>query len=179
MLAQNPVPALEKLRDQVLHSGSVAVDEATPFSLSLGGRQSFEVEVTAASSGGGTAMISLTNGVESLVVAYDWAGQMVCVDRGGTQGFSNPDFTDTFATHYVTRDNAIKLRVLFDVSTLELFVDDGSRVATSLFFFKDPPDSLVFSAQGSAMEMNNLQVYAYRSIWKPSAQRAGQPGSAT
>jgi sucrose-6-phosphate hydrolase SacC (GH32 family) len=178
VLAQNPVPELEKLRDQVLHSGSVTVDEATPFSLSLGGRQSFEVEVMAASSGAGMAMISLTNGVESLVVAYDWAAQMVYVDRGGTQGFSNPDFTGTFATRYVTGGDAIKLRALFDVSTLELFVDDGSRVATSLFFFKDPPDSLVFSAQGGAIQMNNLQVYAYRSIWETSAQHAGQAGSA-
>ncbi len=179
VLAQNPVPELEKLRDQVLHSGSVTVDEATPFSLPLEGRQSFEVEVTAASSGGGMAMISLTNGAESLIVSYDWAGQMVCVDRGGTQGFSNPDFTDTFATRYVTSDNAVKLRALFDVSTLELFVDDGSRVATSLFFFKDPPDSLVFSAQGSAIEMNGLQVQAYRSVWESSAQPASQAGSAT
>ena len=170
MLAQNPVPELEKLRDQVLHSGSVTVEEATPFSLPLGGRQSFEVEVTAASSGGGMATVSVTNGVESLVVAYDWAAQKVYVDRGGTQGFSHPDFSDTFATDYAA-SGAVKLRALFDVSTLELFVDDGVRVATSLFFFKDPPDSLVFSAQESAMQMD-LQVYAYRSIWQPSAQPA-------
>lgn len=171
VLAQNPVPELEKLRGQVLHGGSVSVDEGTPFSLPLGGRQSFEVVVTAASSGGGMASISLTNGTESLVVAYDWAAQKVYVDRGGTQGFSNPDFTPTFATDYATNGNAVKLRALFDVSTLELFVDDGVRVATSLFFFKDPPDTLVFSAQGSTVEMG-LQVYAYRSIWQPSAQPA-------
>jgi len=178
VLAQNPVPALETLRDQVLHSGSVTVNEATPFSLPLGGRQSFEVEVTASSSGTGMAMISLTNGVESLVIAYDWGGGMVYVDRGGTQGFSNPYFTDTFATYYSTDNNTVKLRALFDVSTLELFVDDGSRVATSLFFFKDPPDTLVFSAQGGAIQMNDLNVYTLRSIWEPSAQGAAQAGSA-
>ncbi len=169
VLAQNPAPAIEALRDQVLYRGCVAVDEATPFSLPLGGCQSFEVEVTAASSGGGVAMISLANGAESLVVAYDWDAQMVYVDRGGAQGFSHPDFSGTFATDYAAGDNGVKLRALFDVSTLELFVDDGSRVATSLVFFQDPPDSLVFSAQGSAVQMNDLQVYTYRSIWQPAA----------
>ena len=173
VLAQNPVPELEKLRDQVLHSGSISVDEATPFGLPLGGRQSFEVVVTAASSGGGMAMISLTNGAESLVVSYDWVAQKIYVDRGETQGFSTPDYTGTFATDYAVGGNAVKLRALFDVSTLELFVDDGVRVATSLFFFQDPPDSLVFSAPGGAVQMD-LQVYAYRSIW----QGAGQAGSA-
>ena len=164
VLAQNPVPEIERLRDQVLHSGSVSMDEATPFSLPLGGRQSFEVVVTAATSGGGMARVSLTNGAESLLIAYDWAAQKVYVDRGGTRGFSHPDFSGSFATDYAVGGSAVKLRALFDVSTLELFVDDGLRVATSLFFFKDPPDSLVFSAQGSAIEMD-LQVYAYRSIW--------------
>ncbi len=171
VLAQNPAPELERLRDRVLHSGPVSVDEATPFSLPLDGRQSLEVQVTAASpGGGGMATVSLTNGAESLVIAYDWGAQKVYVDRGGTQGFSHPDFTATFATGYAA-GGAVKLRALFDVSTLELFVDDGVRVATSLFFFKDPPDSLVFSAQGGATEMD-LQVYAYRSIWQPSAQPA-------
>jgi len=99
---------------------------------------------------------------------------MVYVDRGGTRGFSNPYFTDTFATYYSTSNNAIKLRALFDVSTLELFVDDGSRVATSLFFFKDPPDSLVFSAQGGAIQMNDLRVHAFRSIWERPAGSARQ-----
>jgi len=177
VLAQNPVPALEKLRDQVLHSGPVMLEEATPFILSLDGHQSFEVEVTAASSGTGMAMISLVNDAETLVVAYDWSGKMVYVDRGGTQGFSNPYFTDTFASNYVTVDNTVKLRILIDVSTLELFVDDGSRVATSLFFFKNLPDSLVFSSQGRGIQLTNLQVYSYRSIWEPRTDRAAGVGT--
>ena len=178
VLAQNPIPGITSLREQTLQNGSVTVDDATPFSVSLGGSQSFEVQVTATSpAGAGVAMISLTNGTESLIIAYDWGSQMVYIDRGGTQGFSNPYFTDDFSTNYAATNNAITLRALFDVSTLELFVDNGSRVASCLFYFKNPPDSLVFSATGGAVQMNDLQVYTYRSIWVAMMQSMSQSAS--
>ena len=180
VLAQNPIPAITSLRAQTLQNGSVTVSDGAPFSVSLTGSQSIEILVTMTSAAAaGMGMVSLTDGTESLTFAYDWGAQAVYIDRGGTQGFVNPYFTNSFSTNYAAANNTITLRALIDVSTLELFVDNGSRVASSLFFFKNPPNSLVFSAQGGTIQMNDLQVYTYRSIWRAmtqSAAQSSQPG---
>ena len=68
---------------------------------------------------------------ETVTVGYDWSQGQVYVDRRDTEGFSNPFFTDKFATYESNPDNPLKLHVFVDRSTLEVFVDDGVQVCST------------------------------------------------
>jgi fructan beta-fructosidase len=103
---------------------------------------------------------------ETVTVGYDWSQQQVYVDRGDTEGFSNPFFTDRFATYEANPDNSIKLHLFVDRSTLEVFVDDGVQVCTTTFFMRyGPPTKLELNAENNSVNMQNLTAYSLKSIW--------------
>jgi sucrose-6-phosphate hydrolase SacC (GH32 family) len=82
-------------------------------------------------------------------------------------GFSNPFFTDKFSAWEQNANNWIKLHVLVDRSTLEVFVDDGVQVASTTFFMKDgPPTEMELEAENNSVTVQNLTAYSLKSIWR-------------
>jgi fructan beta-fructosidase len=65
-------------------------------------------------------------------------------------------------------DGVIKLRVLEDITSLEVFANDGAATM-SYCFVPDLSDlSLSLTAQGGAATVNRLDVYEMDSIWFPT-----------
>lgn len=172
LLVQTPI-SLEGLHDKTLFNGSAQVNDASPLSISLQHNGSFELETTLVAQPTPGQLqqrlnIDIRNSAgETVTVGYDWSQQQVYVDRGETEGFSNPFFTDRFATYEANPDNSIKLHLFVDRSTLEVFVDDGVQVCTATFFMRHgPPTKVELNAENNSVNVQNLTAYSLKSIWR-------------
>ncbi|WP_052702783.1 glycoside hydrolase family 32 protein [Paenibacillus beijingensis] len=79
---------------------------------------------------------------------------------GGPAGFAK-----RFEAPYSTAERRVKLHVFVDVSIVEVFVDDGERVITSLIYPDAASGSLELYASGGSALFSNLNIYPLRSIW--------------
>jgi levanase len=171
LLIQTPL-SLDSLHDKTLFNGSAQVSDGSPLTISLHHNASFEFTTTLVAQPNGqqqqTLNINIRNSEgETVTVGYDWAQGQVYVNRGETDGFSNPFFTDKFAVWESNPDNSIKLHVLVDRSTLELFVDDGVQVASTTFFIRNgPPTEMQLEAENNSVTVQNLTAYSLKSIWR-------------
>jgi len=91
----------------------------------------------------------------------------VYVNRGDTEGFNNPFFTDKFSAWEQNPDNSIKFHVFVDRATLEVFVDDGVQVCSISFFMRHgPPTEMELEAENNSVTVQNLTAYSLKSIWR-------------
>ncbi|KAL9634129.1 MAG: hypothetical protein Q9164_004282 [Protoblastenia rupestris] len=97
------------------------------------------------------------------------------INRGYIRGFDNPFFTDKFSTNNLINPDTrtFKLLGVIDRSILEIFLENGARVATVTFFPEEALDTLVLGT-GDIMEGVGVtaEVYGLRGTW------TGQEGSA-
>ena len=103
---------------------------------------------------------------ERLTAGYDKNTNQYFVDRTGA---GESDFYKDFAARYtaprLSQNKNMKLTIVIDVASIELFADDGMTVMTNIFF----PKSLLNKIQISSL--NNLTIQSLRldklnSIWK-------------
>jgi sucrose-6-phosphate hydrolase SacC (GH32 family) len=89
------------------------------------------------------------------------------VDRGRALGFSDPLFSPYFETTSVAAEDALKLHVLVDQSILEVFVNDGLDVCTSVFYMQHgSPTEISWRVEEGTVDATDLRVYTLKSIWK-------------
>jgi fructan beta-fructosidase len=171
LLIQPPL-SLDSLHDKILFNGSAQVSDGSPLKISLHHNASFEFTTTLVAQPNGQQQqllnIDIRNSEgETVTVGYDWAQGQVYVNRGDTDGFSNPFFTDKFSAWEENTDHSIKLHVFVDRSTLEVFVDDGVQVASTTFFMKHgPPTEMQLEAENNSVTVQNLTAYSLKSIWR-------------
>lgn len=106
-------------------------------------------------------------GTNKVVVGYNAATSNLYLDRRdcGNVGFS-PAFPKWVSTPFAPRAHFIKFQVFVDQSSIEVFVNDGERVITSLIF--PDPSSLgiqLFSLNG-ATTLRSLNAWPLKSIWQ-------------
>jgi fructan beta-fructosidase len=58
------------------------------------------------------------------------------------------------------------MHLFFDVSSVELFADDGSVVLTDLFFPAEPFDTISLFCEGGSVEVTKVQLWKLKGIWK-------------
>jgi fructan beta-fructosidase len=172
LLIETPL-SLDSLHDETLFNGSAQVSDGSPLTISLNHNASFEFTTTlvAQPTPGEQQQrlnINIRNSAkEEVTVGYDWSQGQVYVNRGETDGFSNPFFTDKFAAWEANPDNSIKLHVFVDRSTLEVFVDDGVQVCSTTFFMRHgPPTEMQLEAENNSVTVQNLTVFSLKSIWR-------------
>ncbi|KAL8694198.1 MAG: hypothetical protein Q9224_003615 [Gallowayella concinna] len=90
------------------------------------------------------------------------------LDRGPIRGFDNPFFTDKFSTNNLinTDTQTFRLQVVIDRSILEVFLENGLRSATTIFF----PDGMLDTVMISTRDLNpgvqvSAAVYGLKSTW--------------
>lgn len=92
------------------------------------------------------------------------------LDRGACRGFANVFFTDKFsAAMELYPDGTWTIEFVIDRSMMEIFIDRGDYVATSLFFTEAPLTVLSVAADGLASANTTImtEVWALRSTWAP------------
>ena len=172
LLVQTPL-SFDSLHDKTLFNGSAQVSDGSPLKISLHHNGSFEFTTTlvAQPTPGQQQQllnINISNSEgETVTVGYDWAQGQVYVNRGDTDGFNNPFFTDKFSAWEQNPDNSIKLHVFVDRATLEVFVDDGVQVCSISFFMRHgPPKEMELEAVNNSVTVQNLTAYSLKSIWR-------------
>ena len=87
-------------------------------------KESFQILITSTSN-------------DSLMIGYDPSGNNYFIDRrkAGISEF-NPLFAAKHKTPCLSKDQLLKLHLLVDKTSVELFTDDGLTVMTDIFFPK-------------------------------------------
>jgi sucrose-6-phosphate hydrolase SacC (GH32 family) len=170
-LVQRPI-SLESLRDKTLYEGSALLG-IDPLCISLEGNASFEFKATFAmrpdrDEAPTRLSIDILNlAGEKVTVGYDWSTACVYVNRGQALGFSHASFSPYFETTCVDRGNPLELHVLVDHSMLEVFVNDGLHVCTTIFFMQHgPPTEISWRAEHGGANAEDIRVYTLKSVWK-------------
>jgi fructan beta-fructosidase len=111
--------------------------------------------------------ISFSNELnEELLIGFDKIQNRFFIDRTRS---GKTDFHKEFAArHYAprfTNNNQMKISLIMDVSSVELFADDGLTVMTAIFFPTSSFNQVKFlSAEG--LSINTLEYSKLKSIWK-------------
>jgi fructan beta-fructosidase len=166
LLASSLPGALKKIKTKPVKTGHLHLDEAFDVTGITGG-------VTA------PAMINLTMDAENdfvitmnntagdeLLIGYDKKKNQYYLDRSRS---GKTDFSKAFAAvHTAPRlsgNPQIKLSLLIDAASIEVFADDGLTVMTQIFFTHKPFEKIFISSPDHAM-IRKLEFARLESIWK-------------
>ncbi|WP_205419363.1 glycoside hydrolase family 32 protein [Mariniflexile rhizosphaerae] len=102
---------------------------------------------------------------EYLLVGYDLGNREFYIDRrrAGKTSFSDA-FGRRNTAKRISNDGNIEIRLLVDVSSIELFTDDGEVVMTSLFFPNSDFTHLELSTE-SKTTLKGFEINEMKSIW--------------
>lgn len=103
---------------------------------------------------------------QELKVGYNKDLNQFYIDRSnaGENGFSK-SFTGRNTAPRMLKNRLVKMHLLVDHSSVELFADDGSVCMTAVFFPAEPFTNLqLFQEQGEAALQSGI-LYSLKSIW--------------
>jgi len=104
---------------------------------------------------------------EKLSVSYSPRTSQLSIDRGmsGKSDFSEHFPGNHWAPYQVSEEGKISLHVFIDLSSVELFVDDGALVMTELCFPKSGFESILLFANGESVNLKEGLIYKLKSTW--------------
>ena len=168
-LVQEPLQRLQQLRGQVATVGPLKFQNTNTLTQFQPGTNTYELQAvfnlygTNQNFGLNLCVGGTTNKV---ILGYNSAASYVYLDRtiSGNVSFS-PSFPNVVTAPFVTQLGYIKFDIFVDQSSIEVFVNDGQAVLTSLMF--PNPTSLglqLFSINGPTT-LRSLQAWPLSSIW--------------
>jgi fructan beta-fructosidase len=103
---------------------------------------------------------------EEIVVGYDKQQNQYFIDRSRS---GKTDFHKDFAARHVaprlTGKSKMEMTLILDISSVELFADDGLTVMTSIFFPNKPYTNIAFKSSDGAV-IKQLEYISLNRIWK-------------
>lgn len=171
-LAQSPVSELEALRSGLYAASDQTVSPASPNLLSgiTSGAYEIEaeVEIPAGSSVSEFGFNVREGAAQKTVVGYQPGGNTVFVDRSlsGVTDFSNL-FSTRHETQALPQNGRIKLRILVDESSVEVFVNGGESVFSEVIFPDPASRGMSFYTKGGDVQVVSLKVNKLGSVWNP------------
>jgi fructan beta-fructosidase len=169
-LVQNPVKETEKLRNnQFLSVKNQAIEK----DLSIGGEKSslveMDLEIDLSKTTAKEFGVELRNTKdEAYKISYNIEARKFISDRTNS---GKKDFTENFAVkqHFANRlsnNNLLKLHLIFDKVSVEMFADNGEIVMTDIFFpTEDFTRFRIFSNNGKTT-FSKAKAWNLKSIWK-------------
>ena len=109
--------------------------------------------------------VRVGNGEET-VIGYDAASKEVYVDRtrSGDVGFSRA-FPGIHRAPLAARHGTVRLRILVDWSSVEVFGDRGQAVITDQVFPRATSTGVELFAEGGTATVDSLRIHSLRSSW--------------
>jgi fructan beta-fructosidase len=173
-LVQQPVAELERLRGERQTVAARAIPEGTvALSPQVAGKA---LEIVAELEAGSAAEFGLkvrTGDGEETVIGVDPKGGQLFVDRthSGDVGF-HKDFAAGRQTAPLPIERGrVRLRVLVDWSSVEVFAADGRVAITDQIFPSPSSDGVALYAKGGTARLVSLHAWPLGSAW---AERVGQ-----
>ncbi len=175
-LFSNPVNELKSIRKRETDwaFSSIKKDQVMVPKLSFSPSQSeWELELELANGAAGTYWLELSNSLgERYRVGYDASTGQLISDRqkAGPNQFSDR-FSNSFHVAPVHLDGQkVRLRLLFDVSSLEAFAENGATVMTELFFPTTPFTSAKIISEGTGLLSVKGKTWQLARIWPKSSR---------
>jgi fructan beta-fructosidase len=111
--------------------------------------------------------VILSNDVgEKLIIGYDNAKKQYFIDRAKSGKIDfNPEFVKTAFAPRLTNIQSSDIELVSDVSSVELFADNGLTVMTSIFFPARSYNHLQIQ-NSKGVIIKNLKLLPLKSIWK-------------
>ena len=112
--------------------------------------------------------IELKNGLgENLVITFDRAEEKLYVDRtnSSTTKFSEDFFSKKHSAPFSLKDDILKIQLFVDVSSLELFLNDGELNFTDIFFPTEKFDTVSLFANDGNLNITDTNLYSLNGIW--------------
>jgi fructan beta-fructosidase len=168
-IAQNPVLEAYKLRRQKLLArrnftvgSEFKLNAQSPLNEIV-----FEVDLSKTTARDFGISLSNKDG-ENYRIGFNAASNYFYSDR--TKAGSNK-FADNFAPkkHMAPRigdHRILKMRLLFDAASVELFADDGKTALTDIFFPTQDFNDFEIYAQDGTIRLSQLKMWKLKSIWK-------------
>lgn len=151
-LRQQPVDALKSLRESpvTLNKKLRAGVCDLPAVSAMGNVYELDAEITVDRGADDVAGLNLCCGDgRKVVVSYDSASQYLTVDRRNVADVVLPKFDRIAFDRVPMKDNRVRLRILVDRSTIEIFANNGEHVFTLLTYPGDTQTGVeVFSLRG-------------------------------
>lgn len=168
-LWSKPIDELARLRTETLDFGSfelgvnqdkVLVRDGDAVEIEL------EVDLAATTSERVGVSVHKTSDGRSTFVCYDDLAHRVVIDRRnaghGDRGYRSAPFPG---------GDWLKLRVLVDRGSVEVFVNDGVEALSSHSFPSAGPRAVELTSESGSIKVDSLKVHRLRSIWGSSQSR--------
>lgn len=164
-LVTEPVPELRQLRSRTLFEAQRLVVE--PGADPLAGLESdcleIEAEIDAAAAAGFAFHVRVDED-ERTVIGWDPGRREVYVDRSRHGAFAFQD-AGRHAAPVPAGLARLRLRILVDRSSVEVFAADGLATITDLIFPKDGSRDMALVVDGGPVTLHSLHVYRLSSIY--------------
>lgn len=169
-LLSNPVRELEFIRGESVAltsqsiEGEVDITQNVSFDM---GTAELLLEFTAIqeSADFGIELSNANN--QKITLGYETKKNRFYIDRteSGNSSFSS-EFSGKYYAPRMSANNHLKLHVFIDVSSVELFADDGEVVMTELFFPDTVLDQIKLYSKDGTVELQSGRAIDLPSIWK-------------
>ncbi|MFS4468150.1 glycoside hydrolase family 32 protein [Maribacter sp. 2210JD10-5] len=170
VLQSEPVKELETLRGALITFDEMRFAEEKILEGSFSASQTemeitFDVAETTANSFG----IQFQNKLdEHLSVTFDKQQQKMFVDRthSSKEKFSDAFFKNIHEAPVDLNQQKIKVRLLLDASSIEIFIGDGAVSFTSIFFPSEKFTTISLLTDGGNCTVNDIKIYDLKGIWE-------------
>ena len=165
LVASQPVKELNTIQSKPVVLQNVAVGKSLDLSKKAGKiklpcRLNLSIDKLADFS----VVLSNSQG-EEVVIGYDKKKDEYFIDRSksGKTGFQN-DFAGRHAAPRFTKISKADISLIIDVSSVEMFADDGVAVMTEIFFPSVPYDQIHIQSPAGTV-IKKLEYANLKSIW--------------
>ncbi|MEO7212979.1 glycoside hydrolase family 32 protein [Mucilaginibacter sp.] len=167
-LTQNPVAEIEKLHGKNYHLTNIPISGSANALKSIHVSQNAYEFITELAIGGKSVLeLSLCgDNNQKTILKYNAKTQLLSLDRtaSGVVNFS-PGFPQTYQARLVPVKNRIRLHVLIDRSSIEVFGNDGEVNITCQIFPATTARQLSLRALSGKATIKNFNLWELSSIW--------------
>lgn len=119
----------------------------------------YEIDFNADLNSSASFLFTLGNLKEKIYLSYDKTTQNLVIDRSNAGAvFANLLRQKIYCPFTPKAGQTTKFQVLVDKTSIEIFVDDGDRVMTTLFFPKYQYDQLKIEGDGTVSAISNFNL---------------------
>lgn len=177
-LVQQPVNELSKLRTQTISVKNMTMKQVNDMiRRQKAGSKSAEIVAELEPKQAGEIGLLVRKGSgEQTKVGFQVADSTVFVDRtqSGNTGF-HQKFSDKYTVPFIPTNGKVKLRILVDWSSVEVFIGDGQKTITCQIFPDPKSEGIELYADKGDIQVHSLNIYELRSVWDEYRKPAEKP----
>jgi fructan beta-fructosidase len=168
-LKSNPIYEYKKLRRDSTIINDLNISGRKNIRENIGSHEPLEIILDASIAEGAVFGIRLKNEFgEDYLFQYDnWQRQFIGdrTNAGTVPGHLNNSYNKMARMPYIAKNDKLKLRIYWDVSTFEVFVDDGMEAFSQLLYPREPFSTMELFSFGGSTGIESLKIYDLNSIW--------------